>query len=631
MVDKNDVEVQIKFNYENNEKSIKLQEELPYDKLKDKAIELFGIPKDKKNYLTISYYDNDQDLIQVEENDSIFDLADEKTNNLYYLELFVENDLTESRRTQNTIKSYESNKNDDSEIINKNNQIIEDLNNKINNKEQENKNLKIENEKIKNEIKQIKYEIKQIKNENEKIKNEYKILQDEMIIKKNNENKNEEKENEKLKKIIESKNNENETLKKKIEEVLKIRELEKEINEVRKRKEQKKKNKEIMEHMKTIEEYKQKLESLKIKKYINNIIPIIENNILDIIKQNITKLENNINNEVPNENDLNKIIEENKDKIIKYYKDDIKNKIIEINNNLEKINNDIKLINNKINYDKKNEQKKELENSQNNIHRTSSKKMPNQNNINTNMNYNNQNDKNLNNKDNNIDLQNINNNNKNLRSSNYKINNNNSLYNERDSGKQNKQQINQTGKDSTNKVYIKETIKNKITGTQRISFKKNLNPQTQVNTHNANINNKKNDNDNMNTDLKKKEEYKNHFDTLLDKYYNDKLNNYKEIENCCYLLIKYNLNPIHLCENYFLDTLKTINDENNRGIEFKKYLNYKNNTIKDYIKKICNPKNEAEENIKYNVNNVYNNPMRRKASSGINNNNKNKYPQYKYQ
>ena len=48
MVDKNDVILEIKFIFEGKEKTLKLKEILTKDKLVNKAIEQFGIPKEQK-------------------------------------------------------------------------------------------------------------------------------------------------------------------------------------------------------------------------------------------------------------------------------------------------------------------------------------------------------------------------------------------------------------------------------------------------------------------------------------------------------------------------------------------------------------------------------------------------------
>ena len=374
MVDKNDVEVQIKLNYENNEKSIKLQEELPLDKLKDKAIELFGIPKDKKKYLTISYYDNEQDLNQLEENESIFDLAEEKTNNLYYVELFVENDLNESRRTQNTIKSYESNKNDDSETNNKYIKINEELNIEL-------ENIKKENEKLTNTIGNyekkiliLENELKNNKNENIQLKKLMDNKEREIHLLKNeiynvnsamkNQNQNE------MEMIIK----ENEILKKKIEEMnkLRIKDLEREIEEVKKRKAEKKKLKEEKKYMdleishnKEIENLKKIKDNLKINYHINNILKEIQNNVINLIEQKLTKKDINFNDSIKNTEkqlleSINKIIDEQKKQIIELNSQDLNNYKLKIESNFKEIKEQIEIIEKEIKKFKENVSTKTL-------------------------------------------------------------------------------------------------------------------------------------------------------------------------------------------------------------------------------------------------------------------------------
>ena len=85
MVDKNDIYLEIKLFFEGKEKTLKLKEILTKDKLVNKALEQFGIPKEQKKNMSINYRDEEEDLCPLEDNGNIFDLYLRKNLRIYII------------------------------------------------------------------------------------------------------------------------------------------------------------------------------------------------------------------------------------------------------------------------------------------------------------------------------------------------------------------------------------------------------------------------------------------------------------------------------------------------------------------------------------------------------------------
>lgn len=151
-MDKNEAFLIIHINYENNKAEIKLSELPSIKVLKKLAAKEFNIPKNKTNFLSFRYKDEEGDFNLLNENDNLIVFSKEVSNNLYILDLNLE--LDESRDNQ---RKSESNDNE-----NVNDIKYEEIKNK-------NMKLKKEIEEIK-KIKELEKEINEIKIKKEKKK-----------------------------------------------------------------------------------------------------------------------------------------------------------------------------------------------------------------------------------------------------------------------------------------------------------------------------------------------------------------------------------------------------------------------------------------------------------------------------
>ena len=325
MVDKNDVILEIKFIFEGKEKTLKLKEILTKDKLVNKAIEQFGIPKEQKKNISINYRDEEEYLCPLEDNENIFDLSKEKSENLYYLELVLE--LHEQKELVEADRREDENNEEDLELDRLKNQLenknkdYEKLKKELENKNKENEEKNKDYEKLKKELEIKERKIEELKNEmNKKKDKKNKIIMDN-------------KENERLNGIIEQMKNK-----------IKVLELEKQIEEIRNRKEQKRKNEEekkIMElinNHEKVENLRKQKEELELYFLYNKMMSSIEKIIQNQNKsfnERIKKFEEKI----LSNNKIN--IDENQSQIIQKNNDELDNKITNINNYLNEINDQI--------------------------------------------------------------------------------------------------------------------------------------------------------------------------------------------------------------------------------------------------------------------------------------------------
>ena len=183
-MDKNEAFLIIHINYENNKAEIKLSELPSIKVLKKLAAKEFNIPKNKTNFLSFRYIDEEGDFNLLNENDNLIVFSKEVSNNLYILDLNLE--LDESRDNQ---RKSESNDNENVNDIKY--EQIKNKNMKLKKEIEEIKKIK-ELEKEINEIK-IKKEKKKLRKEKElmeiKMKNKEKIenlknIKNSLILKK---------------------------------------------------------------------------------------------------------------------------------------------------------------------------------------------------------------------------------------------------------------------------------------------------------------------------------------------------------------------------------------------------------------------------------------------------------------
>ena len=347
MVDKDDTYLQINITYEKITKEIKLLELISINELKKQAMENFKIPENKKNFFSFSYLDKENNLIPLDEkeNEDLFDLSNEVSENLYILNLnMYKNEISEEMSLKSikaveeiNINKEEEDKTDDNKNEELKNSLlkIEEENNELNKKIHEMKQLKIKN--LENEIKELK-------------------ARKEKRIKKKKE---------KEEKLIELKN----------------------------------------EYIQKIDDIKKQLELEKMNKFLNGFKDKITKNIESLINEKLQNIfKNKIDNiiKTENENVVNKL----KDNINNEMQNNIKtinNDLDEINNNIEEINKRIKLIknsnknnnqNNQVNADDINDapKKEEVNKSQTNNFKVNSNEntdnVNNSNNINNNNNNN---------------------------------------------------------------------------------------------------------------------------------------------------------------------------------------------------------------------------------------------------
>ena len=114
MVDQNEVYLKINITYQDQTLELKLKELITLDKIKDKVLEKFRIPPNKKDCIYFSYQDEEGDINPLEENDNLFELSTEQSNNSYILELalYIGDNLEESKKDfQDYILSHRNLKN----------------------------------------------------------------------------------------------------------------------------------------------------------------------------------------------------------------------------------------------------------------------------------------------------------------------------------------------------------------------------------------------------------------------------------------------------------------------------------------------------------------------------------------
>ena len=181
MVDQEDVYLKIEVNYKGQKKEITTKEILTVDELKNKIMELYQIPN-TKNYLNLSYNDNEGLNNNIQDNDDIFDLATEKSNNTYILELNlnISNELSESIQIINPKINQLNNDNNINNNFdnNVNNNKDNNNNNELKKIEKEAKDAKEELKKF--QIKELERQIQEIRNrreEKKKLKKEKKIIE----------------------------------------------------------------------------------------------------------------------------------------------------------------------------------------------------------------------------------------------------------------------------------------------------------------------------------------------------------------------------------------------------------------------------------------------------------------------
>ena len=342
MVDQNEVYLKIKITYKDKIMELKLKELTTLDKIKDKVLETFRIPPNKKDCIYFSYQDEEGDINPLEENDDLFELSTEQSNDSYVLELalYIGDNLEESKKgfqdyilshrnlktTENKLITSKDSSNIDKSKVYESILLNQNSNENINENINENKNENILSENKDNNIK-IESDVEQLKNE------------------------------------LYKKEKENEELRKKIEEMkkIKIEKLEQEMKEIKNRKEKKRKIREeknkklelINKNKGKIEKHKKEIENLKLniisnifKNHINDdIMPLFEEkikNYKNIFENIINNLDNNkldnikvqINKKILEINEINK---------------NVNNKInSQLKNNLEKIKDDIEIIKKKI-------------------------------------------------------------------------------------------------------------------------------------------------------------------------------------------------------------------------------------------------------------------------------------------
>ena len=317
MDDNNDKILKLSVKFEDNQEEIQLKEPISLNELSNKIAEQFKIPKDKVKNLGICYFDEEDDIVPLEEKDNLFEISTKDSDNIYTLnlevELFEDDNLIESFRNLKSYKNIKSLKSMRS-IRNINIKNFEPKidNNKNNIENKENKDNK---------------ENKENKNDNNELENK--------LLKKKEEN-------EKLKNTINEMNK------------LKIEELTKKISEIKDKNNKRnllkqKKEKKLIElknaHREKIENLKKEIEILKFNKYLNEMKNIIEEKINDLNKNN-EEVEKMLNDEKQNIlKTLEEKILEKKKEVIKKHEDYIKENNETFNKEFEKMEKDIENIN----------------------------------------------------------------------------------------------------------------------------------------------------------------------------------------------------------------------------------------------------------------------------------------------
>ena len=215
MVDKNEVYLEIKFTFEGQEKTIKLNEILSNKKLLNRALKEYNLPEVQKQNFILKYYDEEGYLCTLEDNVNIFDLSKEKSDNLYYLGLNLEQkDLAVSEVNEDVHNNIENENNELKKELEKTKKDYEDLKKILKNNKKEYEKLEkiMENKERENE--ESKQKLIEKNNEYEKLKKEFEKLERIIAELKNKINLSKNMENEKLKN-----NKENEELKRKIEQM----------------------------------------------------------------------------------------------------------------------------------------------------------------------------------------------------------------------------------------------------------------------------------------------------------------------------------------------------------------------------------------------------------------------------
>ena len=316
MDDNKDKILKLSVKFEESQEEIQLKEPISLNELSNKIAEQFKIPKDKVKNLGICYFDEEDDIVPLEEKDNLFEISTKDSDNIYILNLEVElfeDNLIESIRNMKSYKNIKSLKSMRS-IRNINIKNFEPKidNNKNNIENKENKDNK---------------ENKENKNDNNELENK--------LLKKKEEN-------EKLKNTINEMNK------------LKIEELTKKISEIKDKNNKRnllkqKKEKKLIElknaHREKIENLKKEIEILKFNKYLNEMKNIIEEKINDLNKNN-EEVEKMLNDEKQNIlKTLEEKILEKKKEVIKMHEDYIKENNKTFNKEFEKMEKDIENIN----------------------------------------------------------------------------------------------------------------------------------------------------------------------------------------------------------------------------------------------------------------------------------------------
>ena len=186
-------EVILKFivHYEDKVETIKTTNKIPLDELKKKLLKIFNVSENQIKYLTLNYYDKDEDYNQIQIDDDINSNLSKISENSYQIELFLSfpfyesmkispNDLAKIYNNKETHLNEEkiNNEIEQSKIEMKNlrqieiDNLNEDLKRQLSLNEKDKKKLIDENEKIINNINdEHQQNINKLKNEIEKINN----------------------------------------------------------------------------------------------------------------------------------------------------------------------------------------------------------------------------------------------------------------------------------------------------------------------------------------------------------------------------------------------------------------------------------------------------------------------------
>ena len=296
MVDKKEAILKININYEKEQKDIELTDLPSLKKLKKLAAEKFNISKNHIDTIYFEYYDEDGDLNLLEEENNLFEISNETSNdNIYNLKLNL--NLGESCTSSRIFESriFKSQRINISKSINKENE---------DNNDKKYEDLKKENLELRKKIEEMKKII-----ELEKEINEIKM-------------KRERKKWDKEKKMME----------------LKINNLEK-IKKLKNTKDNFILNKYINDLEKDL---------------VDNIVPLLEKKIKSEMEAKNKIIEDVINAEMNNIlAELNNKLENKKNEMINYNKTEISNILLENKKYFKNINDSIDSIKNKINIIKK--------------------------------------------------------------------------------------------------------------------------------------------------------------------------------------------------------------------------------------------------------------------------------------